>query len=87
MKTDELPEELEELKLRLQLELDGVLNGGTNYSFQPSLIGTIIKEWYAEYADDYEKAIMSVDSDAPSINVKTNPTSVSYTHLTLPTKA
>ena len=38
MKTDELPEELEELKLRLQLELDGVLNGGTSYSFQPSLI-------------------------------------------------
>ena len=74
MKTDELPEELEELKLRLQLELDGVLNGGTNYSFQPGLIGTIIKEWYAEYADDYEKAIMSVDSHAPSINVKTNPT-------------
>ena len=74
MKTDELPEELEELKLRLQLELDGVLNGGTNYSFQPRLIGTIIKEWYAEYADDYEKAIMSVDSDAPSINVKTDPT-------------
>ena len=74
MKTDELPEELEELKLRLQLELDGVLNGGTNYSFQPSLIGTIIEEWYKEYADDYEKAIMSVDSHAPSINVKTNPT-------------
>ena len=74
MKTDELPEELEELKLRLQLELDGVLNGGTNYSFQPSLIGTIIKEWYAEYADDYEKAIMSVDYHAPSINVKTDPT-------------
>ena len=74
MKTDELPEELEELKLRLQLELDGVLNGGTNYSFQPSLIGTIIKEWYTEYADDYEKAIMSVDSHAPSINVKTDPT-------------
>ena len=74
MKTDELPEELEELILRLQLELDGVLNGGTNYSFQPSLIGTIIKEWYAEYADDYEKAIMSVDSHAPSINVKTDPT-------------
>ena len=73
MKTDELPEELEELKLRLQLELDGVLNGGTSYSFQPSLIGTIIKEWYKEYADDYEKAIMSVDSDAPSINVKTDP--------------
>ena len=45
MKTDELPEELEELKLRLQLELDGVLNGVTNYSFQPSLIGTNIKEW------------------------------------------
>ena len=74
MKTDELPEELEELKLRLQLELDGVLNGGTSYSFQPSLIGTIIKEWYKEYADDYEKAIMSVDSHAPSINVKTDPT-------------
>ena len=74
MKTDELPEELEELKLRLQLELDGVVNGGTNYSFQPSLIGTIIKEWYKEYADDYEKAIMSVDSHAPSINVKTDPT-------------
>ena len=74
MKTDELPEELEELKLRLQLELDGVLNGGTNYSFQPSLIGTIIKEWYAEYADAYEKANMSVDSHAPSINVKTDPT-------------
>ena len=74
MKTDELPEELEELKLRLQLELDGVLNGGTNYSFQPSLIGTIIEEWYKEYADDYEKAIMSVDYDAPSINVKTDPT-------------
>ena len=74
MKTDELPEELEELKLRLQLELDGVLNGGTNYSFQPSLIGTIIKEWYAEYADDYEKAIMSVDSHAPAINVNTDPT-------------
>jgi len=74
MKTDELPEELEELKLRLQLELDGVLNGGTNYSFQPSLIGTIIEEWYKEYADDYEKAIMSVDSHAPSINVKTDPT-------------
>ena len=70
----DLPEELEELKLRLQLELDGVLNGGTNYSFQPSLIGTIIEEWYKEYADDYEKAIMSVDSHAPSINVKTNPT-------------
>ena len=70
----DLPEELEELKLRLQLELDGVLNGGTNYSFQPSLIGTIIKEWYKEYADDYEKAIMSVDSHAPSINVKTDPT-------------
>ena len=51
-----------------------VLNGGTNYSFQPSLIGTIIEEWYKEYADDYEKAIMSVDSDAPSINVKTDPT-------------
>ena len=74
MKTDELPEELEELKLRLQLELDGVLNGGTNYSFHPSLIGTIIEEWYKEYAGDYEKAIMSVDSDAPSINVKTDPT-------------
>ena len=74
MKTDELPEELEELKLRLQLELDGVLNGGTNYSFQPSLIGTIIKEWYKEYADHYEKAIMIVDSHAPSINVKTDPT-------------
>ena len=74
MKTDELPEELEELKLRLQLELDGVLNGGPNYSFQPSLIGTIIEEWYKEYADDYEKAIMSVDSQAPSINVKTDPT-------------
>jgi len=70
----DLPEELEELKLRLQLELDGVLNGGTNYSFQPSLIGTIIEEWYKEYADDYEKAIMSVDSHAPSINVKTDPT-------------
>ena len=74
MKTDELPEELEELKVRLQLELDGVLYGGTNYSFQPSLIGTFIKEWYAEYADDYENAIMSVDSHAPSINVKTDPT-------------
>ena len=74
MKTDELAEELEELKLRLQLELDGVLNGVTNYSFQPSLIGTIIEEWYKEYADDYEKAIMSVDSHAPSINVKTDPT-------------
>ena len=70
----DLPEELEELKLRLQLELDGVLNGGTNYSFQPSLIGTIIKEWYKEYADHSEKAIMSVDSHAPSINVKTDPT-------------
>ena len=43
MKTDELPEELEELKLRLQLELDGVLNGGPTYSFHPCLIGTIIK--------------------------------------------
>ena len=70
----DLPEELEELKLRLQLELDGVLNGGTSYSFQPSLIGTIIEEWYKEYADDYEKTIMSVDSHAPSINVKTDPT-------------
>ena len=63
----ELPEELEELKLRLQLELDGALNGGTNYSFQPSIIGTIIKEWYEEYAEDYEKTIMSVDSHAPSV--------------------
>jgi len=35
MKTDELPEELEELKLRLQLELDGVLNGGTTTLFSP----------------------------------------------------
>ncbi len=54
-----LPEELEELKLRLQIELDGAINSGTNY--QSNLVSCVIHEWYDEYREDYEKLMLSLD--------------------------
>ena len=54
-----LPDELEELKLRLQIELDGAINSGTNY--QSNLVSCVIHEWYDEYREDYEKLMLSLD--------------------------
>ena len=54
-----LPDELEELKLRLQIEPYGAINSGTNY--QSNLVSCVIHEWYDEYREDYEKLMLSLD--------------------------
>ena len=53
----ELPDELEELKLRLQLELDGHPIG----IYPPALVSSVIQEWYDEYREDYEKLMLSLE--------------------------
>ena len=45
----ELPDELKELKLRLQFELDS------------NITDRVIDEWYKEYQDDYEKLIVNAE--------------------------
>ena len=45
----ELPDELKELKLRLNLELDS------------NITDRVIDEWYEEYQEDYNKLLESVD--------------------------
>ena len=52
----ELPDELKELKLRLNLEVD-------NNITEPFKISTdrVIDEWYEEYQEDYNKLLVSVD--------------------------
>ena len=51
----ELPDELKELKLRLNLELDSNIT-------EPFKISTdrVIDEWYEEYQEDYNKLLESV---------------------------
>lgn len=52
----ELPDELKELKLRLNLEVD-------NNITEPFKISTdlVVDEWYEEYQEDYNKLLVSVD--------------------------
>ena len=52
----ELPDELKELKLRLNLEVD-------NNITEPFKISTdlVVDEWYEEYQEDYNKLLESVD--------------------------
>ena len=60
----ELPDELKELKLRLNLELDSNIT-------EPFKISTdrVIDEWYEEYQDDYEKLIVNAeDIERPTRN-------------------
>ena len=53
----ELPDELKELKLRLQFELDS------------NITDRVIDEWYKEYQDDYEKLIVNAeDIERPTRN-------------------
>ena len=50
IKTDfKMPDELEELKNRLRLELDS------------DITDRVIDEWYEEYQEDYNKLLVSVD--------------------------
>ena len=52
-----LPDELKELKLRLQFELDS------------DITDRVIDEWYKEYQDDYEKLIVNAeDIERPTRN-------------------
>ena len=52
-----LPKELEELKLRLRLELDS------------NITDRVIDEWYEEYQEDYEKLIVNAeDIERPTRN-------------------
>jgi len=52
----ELPDELKELKLRLNLEVD-------NNITEPFKISTdrVVDEWYEEYQEDYNTLVESVD--------------------------
>ena len=53
----ELPDELKELKLRLQFELDS------------DITDRVIDQWYKEYQDDYEKLIVNAeDIERPTRN-------------------
>ena len=58
IKTDlKMPDELEELKNRLRLELDS------------DITDRVIDEWYEEYQDDYEKLIVNAeDIERPTRN-------------------
>ena len=52
-----LPDELKELKLRLQFELDS------------DITDRVIDQWYKEYQDDYEKLIVNAeDIERPARN-------------------
>ena len=52
-----LPDELKELKLRLQFELDS------------DITDRVIDQWYKEYQDDYEKLIVNAeDIEKPTRN-------------------
>jgi len=53
-----LPDEIEELKNRLRLELDGQ---GVRWPYIEIAL-LCVNDWYAEYQEDYEKII---DSSAP----------------------
>ena len=55
----ELPDELKELKLRLNLELDS--NFGEASGGGPSITDRVVDEWYEEYQEDYNKLLESVD--------------------------
>ncbi len=50
-----LPDELEELKLRLNLELDS------------NITDRVIDEWYEEYQEDYEK-LLQLEKLIASVN-------------------
>ena len=67
----ELPDELEELKTRLILELDGYRFGGSQtnrlMAVEPGEVAVrVLTEWYEEYRGDYEVLMSTLTDEKPT---------------------